>query len=261
MSRGILSWAERIALAWEGTTLAMAEAWASAAPVRAACRRQWERTRAWPIAWSFLYVALFCLLSYWAFDRPLARLLKAHVGGDVEGFFKVVTNLGLGGVYLVPAGVLFLGLMLAAWRAPSLTARDSLRRLAVTPAFLFLSVALSGLAGNAVKFCLGRYRPRYLFDQDLYGFALFSHKWAMNSFPSGHSQAAFAAMTALAIIVPRYDLMWLAIATLVALSRVVTTVHFLSDAVAGSWLGVAVTIALARAFRAKSWEPRLGKRW
>ena len=261
MSRGILDWPERIALAWEGFTLAMAEGWRQAEPARAACRRQWARSRAWPLSWSFLYAGLFCLLSYWAFDRALARLLKAHVGGEVEGFFKVVTTLGLGGVYLVPAGLLALGLLLAAWRAPSLAGRDRLRHLAIAPGFLFLSVAISGLIGNAVKFCLGRYRPRYLFDDNLYGFTLFSHKWALNSFPSGHSQAAFAAMTALAIIFPRYDLMWLAIATLVALSRVVTTVHYLSDTVAGAWLGVAVTVALARWFRAKGWEPRLGKQY
>jgi membrane-associated phospholipid phosphatase len=83
----------------------------------------------------------------------------------------------------------------------------------------------------------------------------------MNSFPSGHSQAAFAAMTALLIIFPRHAALWLTIAVLVALSRVVTTVHYLSDAVAGSWLAICVTVALARAFRARGWEPRIGRAW
>lgn len=261
LQRGILSLVERAELAWEGASLATAEAWRKAAPLRGAVARQWDRSRRWPLVWSFIYVALFCVLAIWAIDRPLARLLKAHVGGEVEGFFKVVTQLGEAQLYLVPAGLAWAGLMLASLRAASHEARQRLRRLAVTPGFLFLSIAVSGLISNAIKFSLGRYRPRYLFDDDLYGFNFFSRAWGMNSFPSGHSQAAFAAMTALLIIFPRYDIMWLTIAVLVALSRVVTTVHYLSDAVAGSWLAICITVALARQFRARGWEPRIGREW
>lgn len=259
--RGILSLMERVELAWEGLSLAAGEGWRRSAPLRAAAARQIARNREWPLVWSFVYVVLFCLLSYWAFDRPLARALKAHVGGEVEGFFKVVTHLGEAQLYLIPAGLLWAGLMVASLRAAAQKTRDHLRRLAVAPAFLFLSMAASGLVSNAIKISLGRYRPRYLFDGDLYGFNFFSSNWGMNSFPSGHSQAAFAAMTALLVIFPRYDVMWLSIAVLVALSRVVTTVHYLSDAVAGSWLAICVTVAMARAFRAKGWEPRLGREW
>lgn len=259
--RGILSLLERIELAWEGVTLATGAACRQAAPACAALGRQWRRSRDWPLLWSFVYVALFCALSFWAFDRPLARALKAHVGGEVEGFFKVVTRLGEAQLYLVPAGLAWAGLMLASLRAAAHATRDRLRRLAVTPAFIFLAIAVSGLISNAIKFSLGRYRPRYLFDDNLYGFSFFNRAWGMNSFPSGHSQAAFAAMTALLIVVPRYDVMWLAIAVLVALSRVITTVHYLSDAVAGSWLAICVTIALARFFRSRGWEPRLGREW
>ncbi|HLO77820.1 MAG TPA: phosphatase PAP2 family protein [Magnetospirillum sp.] len=259
--RGILSLLERTELAWEGVALTTAEAWRQTAPTRAALCRHWHRTCRRPLLWSFVYVTVFCALSYLLLDRPLARMLKAHVGGEVEGFFKVVTHLGEAQLYLIPAGLAWAGLMLASWRAAARATRERLRRLAVAPGFLFLSMAVSGLISNAVKFSLGRYRPRYLFESDLYGFNFFSHAWGMNSFPSGHSQAAFAAMTALVIIFPRYDLMWLSIATLVALSRVITTVHYLSDAVAGSWLAICVTIAMARAFRAKGWEPRLGREW
>lgn len=259
--RGILSLMERTELAWEGVTLATAEAWRQAEPLRAALGRQWDRTRRWPLLWSFVYVTLFCILSYWAFDRALARTLKAHMGGDAEAFFRVVTHLGEAQLYLVPAGLAWAGLMLASLRAASQAARERLRRLAVAPGFMVLSMAISGLISNAIKFSLGRYRPRYLFDGDLYGLSFFNRAWGMNSFPSGHSQAAFAAMTALLVIFPRYDIVWLAIAVLVALSRVIITVHYLSDAVAGSWLAICVTVALARTFRARGWEPRLGREW
>lgn len=259
IERGILSLMERTQLAWEGVTLAMADANRKAAPLKAAMARQWDRSCDRPMLWSFVYVTLFCILSILFLDRPLARLLKANVHGDVEGFFKVVTHLGEAQLYLVPAGLAWAGLMLASLRVMTTTARDRLRQLAVTPAFIFLAIAVSGLISNVIKFSLGRYRPRYLFDQDLYGFSFFNHAWGMNSFPSGHSQAGFAAMTALMIVFPRYDLFWMLIAVLVALSRVVTTVHYLSDAVAGSWLAICVTVSLARMMRDKGWNPTLGR--
>lgn len=215
------------------------------------------RTRRYPLVWSTIYVTLFCLLSIAFFDRPVALWLKANVHGEVEGFFKVITRLGEAELYLVPAGILWIGMMVVGLRAKADDVRQRWRRLSFTPAFLFLSIALSGLLSNALKVSLGRYRPRYLFQEGLYGFSPFNTEWGMNSFPSGHSQAAFAAMTALMVIFPRYDAFWLLIALLVAASRVVTTVHWLSDAVAGSYLAVAVTILLARAFRARGIDPRI----
>jgi membrane-associated phospholipid phosphatase len=250
IQRGWLSLVERSQLAWDGLALACA-------PLRPVLAAQAARTRAWPLLWSFVYVALFSLLAMAAIDQPVARFFKAHVRGDIEGFFKVVTRLGEAHLYLVPAGLLWIGLMVASLRAGTSDMRDRWRRLSFTPAFLFLSIALSGLISNAIKIGLGRYRPRYLFEQGLYGFSPFNTEWGMNSFPSGHSQAGFAAMTALMIIFPRYDAFWMLIAVLVAASRVVTTVHYLSDAVAGAWLAVCVTIVLARAMRARGIDPRV----
>ncbi|MBI3633777.1 MAG: class I SAM-dependent methyltransferase [Candidatus Vogelbacteria bacterium] len=45
---------------------------------------------------STLYCTLVIVLGYFAFDRPLAGWAKAHVTGEAEGFWKIVTNLGLG---------------------------------------------------------------------------------------------------------------------------------------------------------------------
>jgi undecaprenyl-diphosphatase len=60
------------------------------------------------------------------------------------------------------------------------------------------------------------------------------------SFPSGHAATAFAAATAVALVYPRFRVPVLALASLVALSRVYLGVHYWSDVVVGSVLGVAV---------------------
>ncbi|CAA7621627.1 phosphatase PAP2 family protein [Magnetospirillum sp. UT-4] len=259
LERGWLSLVERAGLAWEGLTLAATTGWRQLQPLRDALSRQGDRTRARPLTWGTVYVVAFCVLAMVAIDRPLATFLKARVLGDAEGFFRVVTDLGLAELYLVPAGLLWLGMAVAAWRAAGAEARARWRRMAVAPAFLFLSIAVSGIISNIIKVSLGRYRPRYYLDQGLYGFEPFNRDWGMNSFPSGHSQAAFAAMTALIVIFPRHAALFLTVAVLVAASRVMITVHYLSDAVAGSWLAVAIAVLIARAFRARGLEPRVGR--
>lgn len=218
--------------------------WEELAGFRSFWAGQRDRFCRHPRLWATLYAAVLIVLGYFVIDRPLARFLKAHVHGDFEGFWKTITTLGLGGVWLVPAGILTLALILSALAAVVPEDKDRLRRLAWVPGFLFLSVAVSGLANNVVKMVVGRTRPAALFDSGTYDFVPFTRAYLTNSFPSGHSQASFAAMVALAFIFPRYDLAFYTVALLVALSRIFTTVHFLSDTVAGAWLGAMVTVAL-----------------
>jgi len=204
-----------------------------------------------------VHVTLFCLLSYALFDRPLALAFKAHLGSQAEGFFKIVTTLGLGGVWLVPGALIWAYCRWRQHQAVYFDSQSHFRRFAHAAGFFFLSGAASGIAGTLVKFCVGRYRPRALFDQGLYGFSPFNTEWTSNSFPSGHSQAAFAAMTALVVILPRYDLLWLLVAVLVAASRVATSVHYLSDVAMGSYLGIAGTVLLHRLYVARGIDVRL----
>jgi membrane-associated phospholipid phosphatase len=205
-----------------------------------------------PLTWVSLLALALVLLGWFVIDQPLARFLKQHTTGHAEGFWKVVTDLGMAELYLIPSGLLVVGLLLA-----SLRFGPRLRQMAWTPGFVFLAMAVSGILNSLIKWGIGRARPRLLFDEGFYGFIFFSHKWAYNSFPSGHTQAAFAAMVALTLVMPRYDVAFLSIALLVACSRVATTVHYFSDAVAGAWLAVTVTVLIHRALEKRGIEVRL----
>jgi membrane-associated phospholipid phosphatase len=231
--------------------------WEELAGFRSFSAGQWARTCRHPRLWGTLYCLLVGLIGYVMLDRPLARWLKAHMGGEFEGFWKTITHLGLGGVWMIPAGVLTLGLILSSLAAPGPEKRARLRRAAWVPGFLFLAMAISGIAGNVIKMLVGRTRPAALFDSNIYDFVPLTRGYLTNSFPSGHAQASFAAMTALALIFPRYDLAFITVALLVGLSRVLTTVHFLSDVVAGAWLGTMVTLALYSLLKTRGIDVRV----
>jgi membrane-associated phospholipid phosphatase len=76
------------------------------------------------------------------------------------------------------------------------------------------------------------------------------------SFPSGHAATAFAAATAVGVLHPRLRAPLLLLAGMVALSRVYLGVHFWSDVLVGSLLGVAVGLAAARLFQQDRREPQ-----
>jgi undecaprenyl-diphosphatase len=79
------------------------------------------------------------------------------------------------------------------------------------------------------------------------------------SFPSGHAMTAFAVAGAMAMLSPRARWPVLALASLIAFSRVYLGVHFWIDVLAGAALGFAVGVLVAlaaRQARTGSGDPR-----
>lgn len=161
-------------------------------------------------------------------------------------FFKYVTYLGDG----VLIAVLFLALLFVKYRY----------------ALAFLSGALSAsLLINLIKkvFLHDVYRPSKYFElYETYQlhFVEGVHLHAFQSFPSGHTTTAFNLFFMLALLVEKRWLktIFLAIAVVVAYSRVYLSQHFLIDIVAGSVFGV-VTIFVAYYFFSKPEKTWLDK--
>jgi undecaprenyl-diphosphatase len=68
------------------------------------------------------------------------------------------------------------------------------------------------------------------------------------SFPSGHSITAFAVATALGLFYPQLLLVLLTAAFLIAASRIILGMHFLSDVVAGCAIGTLLGLASYHCF-------------
>ncbi len=94
----------------------------------------------------------------------------------------------------------------------------------------------------------GRTRPKLLFADGTYDFSWLGLAADYWSFPSGHTAAVAALATALWCLWPRHVLFYIALASLVAASRVVTGAHYLSDVVIGGFVAILVTRAVAVGF-------------
>jgi lipid A 4'-phosphatase len=190
--------------------------------------------------------ALVALTAILWIDRPLALFLHQHPEWHPPA--EIIQRLGFGTPYLVAFGVAFVALR---WGGvlPRLRPRaDRMREAAMVPAFMLASIAASGLAVDLLKVIFGRTRPKLLFADGTYDFSWLGLAADYWSFPSGHTAAVAALATALWCLWPRHVLFYIALASIVASSRVLTGAHYLSDVVAGGFVAMLVTRAVAVGF-------------
>jgi membrane-associated phospholipid phosphatase len=116
------------------------------------------------------------------------------------------------------------------------------RRRRMFPAALAaaLAAATAGILVTLVKVTVDRARPPVA-DPSLDPVGAVP---ASASFPSGHTATAFATAVAVGLVYPRLRLPLLALAALVALSRIYLGMHYSTDVLAGLVLGVAVGAAV-----------------
>jgi membrane-associated phospholipid phosphatase len=195
------------------------------------------------IAISVPVMAGFCIFSYYYLDIPVAYYSKS-LGRNIRTFFNTITCLGDSKGYLIGSGILF-GYLRYIRKNVSWSQK---------PLFMFIAIASSGLLADLIKYTLGRYRPKMLFQDGLYGFDFLHVAYGMTSFPSGHANTIAALAMALYYLFPRYGLLYFGLAVLVSLSRVVIGAHFLSDVVFGAYLGIVMTVLTRSCLESKGME-------
>lgn len=102
---------------------------------------------------------------------------------------------------------------------------------------ILISIAVANAVTEFIKKLLGRARPELLFSHDQYGFTFFSYSDLFSSFPSGHACTIGAICGAFACFYPRLWLPLFFLSLILAFTRVILTVHFLSDVLAGVMIG------------------------
>ncbi len=113
--------------------------------------------------------------------------------------------------------------------------------------FLHLAILLPTLLvlTSVLKFVFGGAGPRgWLRHPGMYGFHWMDGGGIYNAFPSGHMVVAAALVSCLWRFLPGYRYAGVALPTVLAAALIVTGYHFVSDLIAGLYIGFLVEAAL-----------------
>lgn len=186
----------------------------------------------------FLLVAFLCILLIFNIDENVALWARTLPDG-VRAFFNSITHVGKSDPYLVcliPLSAYWM------WITP-------IKIFARRAFFTALSVAGAGIFVNLIKITFGRARPGLHFgDPDWAGFNWFEFTGKLQSFPSGHTSTVIAVAVCLFLFFPRLKWVWLFLALLMSVSRIVVGAHFPADLVAGTYATILFMIWLNERF-------------
>src|SRR5436305_908441 len=168
------------------------------------------------------------------FDGRVAEVVRSlHIAPSIMNSFAVQSVKAMGTYYVTIAIALAV-----AWR----------HRWQIRPAIFILLTGVVALLGNLIKWIAGRTRPFKLepTTNEALPYTLQPFRgglpglWAQKNlaFPSGHTMVAFATAAALAILWPRWWLLFYIAAALVAAERVMENAHWLSDVIGAAGLAV-----------------------
>ena len=154
-------------------------------------------------------------------DGEILLFIQDHIRQEwMDWFWKAVTHLGDGGVFWILLGIILLF--------------SKKTRPAGVAALLALLVGAL-ITNVCLKNFVARIRPYEVVE----GLRLMIERQRDYSFPSGHTAASFAAMTAL--FLAKMKKAWIAalvLAVLIAFSRLYFYVHYPTDVLGGAVVGI-----------------------
>lgn len=163
-----------------------------------------------------------------AFEFEILYALQNIRTDWLDMLMKSVSSLGDTGWFWVTLGVVFV----------------CMERTRKTGAMVLASLLVGAVIGNLLlKPMIARPRPCWL-DETV---VLLVSSPGDYSFPSGHSMASFEAATGIFIKNRRWGIAALALAAMIAFSRMYLFVHFPSDVLAGILLGIGIALLVWRA--------------
>lgn len=204
---------------------------------------KWYCAHAWMLLGGSLLTAGIALLIIRPFESNFNDALRTTLPG--EGWSNAAQFLSWSGEYsfllFVFIGSLLLGRLFKS------------RRLFLVAHCLLASLLFSTLVTRTGKAAIGRLRPISAIEMqvpDQFIGPTMTPKY--HSFPSGHTSASFSGATPLFLSHPILGTPVIAYATCVSLSRAYNRQHYLSDLIAGLWIGFACSLPALHLLRRDS---------
>ena len=188
----------------------------------------------------FILVVAFCVLSYFWLDRSLALLMsQLHPTGKLghSGLTNQLTALAYFAVLIVMAFYAYMRI-----------AKGKFSRLVAAAGGISLAVPIAFFVKTELQYLFGRIAPRYgdsptlLFVRrtDLYGL----HPFVSGSFPSGHMCVFTAALLMISFYYPKFKPYAIAALSILAGLLLLYNYHFVSDIIAGTYVGFLIAWAI-----------------
>ncbi len=202
--------------------------------------------------------ALCVVVSVALIDRPVATWVHEHLGSQAGWFTSTYLGPPLKfGPFSLMAGPAVALAPLAALVFVLLAIGASFGRPPAPRARLILALCVSVFAANEItsflKGVFGRTWPESWLENNpswirdgVFGFSPFHGGPAWASFPSGHMAIISAVATVLWAVYPRLKIAWAALVAVVAAGLIGGNYHFVSDVIAGLYLGVGVGAGVTR---------------
>jgi len=163
---------------------------------------------------------------------------------------RILTDFGKSAyvLWLLAGMLVALALIAPQWRG---TSRSLLLSLGTRLQFVFFAVLVPVLAGEVMKWMVGRGRPFVGGEANAFNFVHFAGSEAYASFPSGHAVTSFALAFTVSAVWPQARAAMIVYAILIAISRLVLLAHHPSDVVAGALVGVVGAMSVRYWFAAR----------
>ena len=198
------------------------------------------------ISIGFVLTAISVVISYLFLDRPIAFWMYAHPL-SLYPCFEWITYIAVG-----------IGAVMA-FCLPVFAVISISRPLKKIEKIVFissLSLAVTIFLKDIAKLIFGRYWIQTWIDQNpslisngAYGFHFLQAGSEYGSFPSGHTAIVCSSMTFLWFFAPKWRFIAILLVFLEVLGLIVMDYHFLSDILAGAFLGISCscfTIQIAK---------------
>jgi membrane-associated phospholipid phosphatase len=192
-----------------------------------------SRCTKWAV--SFAIMIIVVALSYKWLDRPIAVYAHAEFHGVKA----------LPWLTFIPECLAILALAIFVVMGWRVALGRNLSRVESVFLVCGVSLAVAVAIKDQLKFVFGRTWPETwinnnpsLIRNNVYGFNPFHGGVGFSSFPSGHTTAICAVMSVLWICYPKFRAIYAVLIAAVGIGLIGADYHFLSDVVAGGFLGV-----------------------
>lgn len=186
-------------------------------------------------------ICIATVICYFFIDKPLAHHMMALHLIHRKGAFSTHISVLLTQLSYLIITLLFVVLFF-------MKASQKSSRFVDCLSLMCTSMAISFFIKSVLQFTFGRYVPRYrssdflLFERNphLYGF----HWFQSGCFPSGHMSVFCAAMFTITCYYKRLTTVAIVLSVALGGMMIILNYHFLSDIIAGAYLGITISLAL-----------------